>query len=87
MTSTTMSRSVWEERCDRVYMCRVERGDTGDGFLTVSYIGNGTGRPLIVHRQTVPLDYTAHFGAGDVAEWQGICSDVIRFPELRNPTQ
>jgi hypothetical protein len=85
--TTTLTRAVWEERCDRVYLCRVERGDTAEGFLTVSYIGNGTGRPLIVHRQNVPLEYGAHFGAENIAEWQGLCADVIRFPELRNPTQ
>ena len=83
--TTTMSRSLWEEKCDRTYQCRVERGDSGDGFLSVAYVGNG--RPLIIHRQNVPLDYGAHFGSENIAEWQGVCADVVRFPELRNPVQ
>ena len=83
--TTTLNRAVWEATCDKVYQCRVERGDNGEGILTVAYTGGH--RPLVIHRQPIPLSYGAHHGPDDITEWQGICSDVVRYPELRTPTQ
>ena len=83
--TTTTTQSVWEQRYDRIYQCRVERGDNSEGRLSIAYVGNG--RPLIIHRQNVALEYGSHFGADNVAEWQATCDDCIRFPELRNPSQ